>query len=330
MLLPLPGAAEAFLILLMALVVEACLGDLRWLDRVLPRPPALLAGAAAWADRRLNRIERSDGSRRLRGMLTVGVLAGAAVAAGAAVTVVSRTAAGGWLLELLILSRCLDLRGPWTGMRETAAALARGGVEEGRKTVAPLTDRQAWSLDIHGVIRAAVEHGAARLLTGLVAPVLFYALFALPGLLLWAAAAGMRRVIGHVTLPRYRYFGQAAAALHTGLGFLPALLTGLLLAGAALFVPNGRALGGLRTLREAAGHPAGVEAWPYAAMAGALDLSLAGPRREGEMVVPQAWIGRGRARATLHDLRPAISLFAVTAILAALLVMIGTLVLLRL
>ncbi len=42
--------------------------------------------------------------------------------------------------------------------------------------------------------------------------------------------------------------------------------------------------------------------WPEAAMAGALDLALAGPRRYENEIVDKGWIGEGRARATPGDI----------------------------
>ena len=59
-------------------------------------------------------------------------------------------------------------------------------------------------------------------------------------------------------------------------------------------------------------------------MAGALGLRLAGPRVYGATLVEDAWMGDGRAEATVADLRMALSLYRlacgieiVAAILAA-------------
>ena len=42
--------------------------------------------------------------------------------------------------------------------------------------------------------------------------------------------------------------------------------------------------------------------WPEAAMAGALGLALAGPRRYAARVINDPWLGDGRARATVADI----------------------------
>ena len=61
--------------------------------------------------------------------------------------------------------------------------------------------------------------------------------------------------------------------------------------------------------RDANHHRSPNAGWPEAAFAGALGLRLAGPRRYGESMVEDAWMGDGRAEATAEDIRRALSLF---------------------
>lgn len=331
MLLPLPAGAETLLILLLALLLDAFLGDWRLLNRYIPRPRALAARAGDWLDRRLNRIERSDATRRLRGLLTVLFLMLAALVGGTAVTVVARLLPYGWMLELLLVLRCVAVRQPWVGMRGVLDALSGpdASLEAGRSALAEISDRQSWRLDLHGVVRAAAEAGARDLARRVVAPAFWYALLGLPGMLAWTVADALAATIGHDT-PRYADFGAAAARTGRIMGWLPARLTGGLLALGALFVPGAQGLGAVRAmLATAPGHPARDDAWPVAALAGALDLSLAGPRREGDMVVKEPWLGDGRARAQPADLRPALVLYHVTVMLTGLLAGAAGLALLR-
>ena len=63
-------------------------------------------------------------------------------------------------------------------------------------------------------------------------------------------------------------------------------------------------------LRDARHHRSTNAGWPEAAMAGALGLTLAGPRRYGERLVKDAWMGDGRARATARDIHRALHVTA--------------------
>jgi adenosylcobinamide-phosphate synthase len=62
-------------------------------------------------------------------------------------------------------------------------------------------------------------------------------------------------------------------------------------------------------LRDAGKQRSPNAGWPEAAIAGALDLALAGPRRYPERVVEDPWIGDGRARATTADMYRALLIY---------------------
>ena len=55
--------------------------------------------------------------------------------------------------------------------------------------------------------------------------------------------------------------------------------------------------------------------WPEGAMAGALDLALAGPRRYAEYTVNDPWIGDGRAQATPKDISRGLYLYVVACLI---------------
>ncbi len=215
----------------------------------------------------------------------------------------------GRLIEVLIVAGALSVRRPWNLLRATGRALEWKGVTAGREAVRPLTGRHVYSLDEHGVVRVAIEGAAQALERRVVAPALWYALLGLPGLLLWTASDGLARAIGDGG-PRHDRFGLSAAWLHALMSYVPARLTALLVVLACPFVPNARTFEAVRTLFSAAPPPA-------AAFAGALDLSLGGPRREGEVLIRDPWIGEGRARAVPADIRRALLVYAVACLLLA-------------
>ena len=63
--------------------------------------------------------------------------------------------------------------------------------------------------------------------------------------------------------------------------------------------------------KDAGKHSSVNAGWPEAAAAGALGLALAGPRRYGEVMANDPWIGSGRARATDQDIRHMLYLYVV-------------------
>jgi adenosylcobinamide-phosphate synthase len=75
--------------------------------------------------------------------------------------------------------------------------------------------------------------------------------------------------------------------------------------------------------RDAPRHRSPNAGWPEAAMAGALGLALAGPRRYGGVLVEDAVMGDGRREASAGDIRAALRLYlAADALLIALLALV--------
>jgi adenosylcobinamide-phosphate synthase len=157
--------------------------------------------------------------------------------------------------------------------------------------------------------------------------VLFYAMAGLPGILLYKTVNTLDSMIGHRS-SRYLDFGWASARFDDLLNLIPARLAGLLIVVASAFVSRGRPDQALKIMwRDARKHRSPNAGWPEAAMAGALDLALAGPRRYGELVVDDPWLGDGRARATPADLRRALMVFIVACLIQVLIL--ATLALLK-
>jgi adenosylcobinamide-phosphate synthase len=132
-------------------------------------------------------------------------------------------------------------------------------------------------------------------------------------------------MIGHRT-PRYADFGWAAARLDD-LVNLPASRIAALLLIAAAALRRDAAIEAWRTVwLDAPRHRSPNAGYPEAAVAGALGLSLAGPRIYDGVRIDDATMGGGRWDATAADIRRALKLYrAADAILIAILAVLSTL-----
>jgi adenosylcobinamide-phosphate synthase len=319
-------SADSLLLLLAALALDMVMGEPRALFALLPHPVVLVGRAVEWFDRRLNREQRPPAIRRARGIVTVAALVAAAAALGLALGFVLDLFRFGWIAEILIVAVLLAQKSLFDHVAAVAQALDDGGLFPGREAVSRIVGRDPESLDEHGVARAAIESLAENFSDGVVAPAFYYALFGLPGLLIYKTANTLDSMIGHKT-PRHLDFGWAAARFDDLLNLAPARLSGLLLALAALVMPEAHALPALRImLRDARKHRSPNAGWPEAAAAGALGLALAGPRRYRGHVVDDPWLGDGRARATPFDIARALRLYLAACAMQATLVLAAYLV----
>jgi adenosylcobinamide-phosphate synthase len=311
------GPVHPLAILLIALIADMAIGDPPLLWRAIPHPVAIIGGLGSWLERKLNRERRGQRDRLFRGALVAAGMTIAAVALGVAITELRRRWIWGWAVEAALVWMLLAQQSLFFHVRRVAKALTRDGVAGGRREVARIVGRDPASLDEYGVARAAIESCAESFADGVVGPVFWYVLFGMPGLLALKTVNTLDSMIGHRT-PRFLMFGMVAARLDDAMMLVPARLAALLLVIAAIFVPRGKPRLAWRTMWKDHGrHASPNSGWPEAAMAGALDLALAGPRRYGGELVDTGWIGAGRARATPGDIHTSLYMLIVACLLNA-------------
>jgi adenosylcobinamide-phosphate synthase len=304
-------------LLLAALAVDAAVGGRPGPFGVLPHPVRLIGALIDRLERRLNDPGRSGGERRSRGALTVLVVCAVCGGLGWTVAALAQELPVLLVVELVLVVSLLAQRSLFDHVRAVARALRDGGTAAGRTAVGHIVGRDVSFLDEHGVSRAAIESCAENFSDGVAAPVFWYAVAGLPGLLVYKAANTLDSMIGHRS-ERYLAFGWAAARLDDALNLIPARLAGLLLAGAATLLPNASGRRALAVMfRDAHRHRSPNAGWPEAAAAGALGLALGGPRRYGEEQVADPWLGDGRQDATAHDIERMLWLYAAACLLTA-------------
>lgn len=272
--------------------------------------PVTWAGRLIGAlDTAWNRPGADPETRRALGVLCVLVLI---LAAGA----VSWTLQRGLLalpfgvVPLAVLaSTLLAQRSLYAHVARVADALEFNGLAAGRAAVAHIVGRDTAALDEAGVARAAIESLAENFSDGVVAPALWMAIAGLPGAAIYKAINTADSMIGHRT-ERHEAFGWAAARLDDLVNLPASRLSAILIVAAAVAHGPERAAAAWRTTwRDAHRHRSPNAGFPEAAMAGALDLALAGPRVYGGMTVEDALMGDGRREATASDIRKALSLY---------------------
>jgi len=300
--------AATLAVLLLALVLDLVAGDPPWLYRLLPHPVALIGRAVEALERILNRQHLPRRRRILLGGLCTLVVVGGAGALGAALHALLAALPVGWVLEAVLASTLLAFRGLYDAVRAVARGLSES-LEAGRAAVSRIVGRDPASLDAAGVARAAAESAAENFSDGFVAPVFWFLLLGLPGLLAYKAVNTLDSMIGHRNA-RFEAFGKIAARLDDAANVVPARLAGLLFVLAALPLPGASAVRAWKTmLRDAPKHRSPNAGWQEAALAGALGLALAGPRQYGGQVVEDHWMGDGRREVTAEDLARVLDLY---------------------
>lgn len=295
-----------------ALVIDRIVGDPNWLWSRIPHPVVLFGKAISFFESRFNGRGLNDPARRSYGIMAILSLLVASILVGWILHhILADLGLVGTAIEIALVAMLLAQKSLSDHVAAVATGLRQGGLEGGRKAVSMVVGRDPSVLDQPAVCRAAIETLAENFSDGVIAPALYYAVFGLPGLIAYKMLNTADSMIGHKTA-RYLHFGWASARLDDLANWPAARLSALLIAGGAWIERGGQAA--LRSLKVALTdhglHRSPNSGWPESAMAGALDIALAGPRiYAGERVQEPLQNAAGRRAIGPQEIDAAISVF---------------------
>ncbi|HWU64610.1 MAG TPA: adenosylcobinamide-phosphate synthase CbiB [Ensifer sp.] len=298
--------------LFLALLIDKAIGDPPRLWARFPHPVVLFGKAVSAADRRLNVPGLGPANAKSRGILAVVLLVLLALACG---ILVSAVFSGLWLLgaamEILVVAILLAQKSLADHVEAVAEAMRRDGVAGGRRAVSLIVGRDPQTLDGAGVSRAAIESLAENYSDGVVAPAFWYVLLGLPGIFAYKMINTADSMVGHKS-ETYLHFGWASARLDDLVNLIPARLSAIFIALGAWTSENLTAMKRSLTIARVdhGKHRSPNSGWPEAAMAGAIDLQLAGPRIYDGVLVNEEMLNiGGRRNVTFADIDRALRVF---------------------
>lgn len=280
-------------ILLIAMILDAVLGEPDWLWSRLPHPAVLMGRVIGWLDQRFNQ----GPARKVKGTVAFAALCGAVLTLGVLIFVLP----GGWIIETLLTAFLLAQRSLSDHVRTVADAL-RLSIGDGRLAVAQIVGRDTTDMQEPAIARAAIESAAENLSDGVIAPAFWFLVAGLPGLLLYKVTNTADSMIGYRT-DQHRDFGWAAARFDDLLNWVPARLTAALIA-----VTHVRWDAHSLIRRDAKLHRSPNAGWPEAAIAVVLNVALSGPRSYGGVPQDFPYVHpEGRTTATVDDIDAAVT-----------------------
>ena len=200
-------------------------------------------------------------------------------------------------------------------VRMTFAAVD-DSVESGRRQVGRIVGRDTSCLSAQEIRTAALETLAENLSDGVIAPLCWYAVLGVPGMMAYKMVNTLDSMIGYRN-SRYKDFGCAAARIDDIANYLPARLTAIL-----MILVSGR----WRLLRfvwkYGSQHLSPNSGYPEAALAGILDCRFGGPHDYFGECVAKPFIGEHHRDFTSVDAAKAIYINRRTEILAIVLIVI--------
>ena len=217
------------------------------------------------------------------------------------------------VFDTVIIFYCLAGTTLIREVRQVFLALDRS-LEEGRKQVARIVGRDTSELSAQEVRTAALETLAENLSDGVIAPLFWFTLLGVPGMLAYKMVNTLDSMIGYKT-ERYKDFGCWAAHIDDIANYIPARLTALLMIIAVakpqliIFIwKNGRR------------HASPNSGYPEAALAGILDCRFGGPHYYFGELFDKLYIGERERLLTTYDMKKAVRVNRTAEVLMVLIV----------
>ncbi len=252
-----------FFILLIAIILDAVAGEpkLIW-DRV-SHPVVLMGNMIDWFEKRYN-----EGPQKTRnGVFTIIALVTVSISAGLVINILPLHS----VFEVVLVAILLAYKSLVDHITSVSEA-SKISLEESRYMVSKIVGRDVNILDESGVARSTLESAAENLSDGFIAPIFWYVLLGLPGILAYKMINTADSMIAHKN-DKFKEFGWATAKLDDMVNFVPARVTAILILIAGLQIKKINIV-----YRDSKLHRSPNAGWPETAMAVVLGIALAGPR----------------------------------------------------
>ena len=286
-------------------ILDLCFGD----PVRLPHPVVGFGRVISFFEHRLNK----GNHRRLKGgFMAVGLILITYLVTWWLISLLTPWIWVKIIIESILVFYCLA---GTTLVREVRMVFeaADRSLEDGRRQVGRIVGRDTAQLSDKEIRTAALETLAENLSDGVIAPLFWFALLGVPGMVAYKMVNTLDSMIGYRS-ERYRRFGTVAARMDDVANYIPARLTALL-----MVIASGR-LGLIRFVAKyGPEHASPNSGYPEAALAGILDCRFGGPHDYFGETVDKPYIGTCDRQLTSADMNIAVRVNRVAEILGVIL-----------
>ena len=275
----------------------------------IPHPVILLGRLIGWIENLLYPHPSNSTRQLFSGMLAVLCVLAFAVLPVWVCDKIFTDYFGFNFIGIILAAWLIAARGLFDHVAAVHKDIAANNLDAARSGLHSLAGRNTESLPSEAVLRTAGESLAENFSDAVIAPILFYTLFGLSGIVAYKSINTLDSMWGYRN-PRFLYFGRGAARLDDIANYIPARLSAAILLLVGLGKRRGSYLSALRILwQDARKHPSVNAGYPEAVMAGLAGLRFGGPRQYPDGITETVWLGDGREDWQADDLAFCLGLY---------------------
>jgi len=285
-------------ILILAFLLDAAIGDPRW----LPHPVRVIGRVISWIEKILRKYFKSPSQEKIGGAILVSVivipvfLITFSVCSAILLFTDSPIYLIGIILLIYLTATTIAVRELINSAQAVIMAVEDRDIKTARNNLSMIVGRDTENLNEEKILKATMESLAENLSDGIIAPVFYLALGGLPLAMAYKAINTLDSMVGYKN-EKYVNFGWAAARLDDIANYIPARISGALIVLSSFLIrlftdsPIHPFTSIKVMISDGRNHTSPNAGIPEAAMAGALGVKFGGPSTYGGIVVDKPFIG---------------------------------------
>lgn len=300
--------------LLVGWVLDRLFGDPSW----LPHPIVYFGRIIAWGERKLNNGKNKQLKGTLFALALIMSIFLVAILMDYELYLLSPYAVV--CFNSVIIFYCLAGNTLIKEVRDVFIAVDKS-VDDGRKQLSRIVGRDTSALSPQQIRTAALETLAENLSDGVIAPLFWYMILGIPGMLAYKMINTLDSMIGYKN-DRYKQFGCIAAKIDDIANYIPARLTAFL-----MLVASGKFSVYPFVRKYSRCHASPNSGYPESALAGILNCRFGGPNMYFGKLVDKPYIGQNERELTSSDMQQAIKINKYSEVLMLLFILLYSLLL---
>lgn len=292
------------LVILGAMLIDIILGWPDVLFKLIGHPVTWLSKVINILDLNLNKRSFSNNIRKFNGFITLLICLILISALFITVQIILNNLPFGIFIAMIFTWPLIAINSMHKHIRNILKDFNNNKIKSIRKSVSKIVGRNTLKLNKISLIRASIESLGENTSDGIIAPVFWALIFGLPGIALYKTINTLDSMIGYKNT-QYKDFGWASARLDDFVNIIPSRITGFLYAAVSkkfLFTM-------IVMIKDGNKHTSPNAGYPEAALAGALNVSLSGPRVYNNFTRHDQWLNETGLPPSIEDLKKALKMY---------------------